>query len=91
MQNDCLICSEFIGMQSSGGGNATLYSKRKHRAALTEAMKPVIKILLGGFDDTRCNCGLGQSASTGERRRADPVNAGARSKDSGGSTAKAQP
>ena len=28
-------------MQS--GGNATLYSKRKHRAALTEAMKPVIK------------------------------------------------
>jgi hypothetical protein len=31
-------------MQS--GGNATLYSKRKHRAALTEAMKPVIKILL---------------------------------------------
>src|SRR5258705_8236832 len=43
------------------------------------------------FDDTKCNSGLGQSGGTGARRRADPVNAGDRSKDRGGSTAKAQP
>ena len=43
------------------------------------------------FDDTRCNTGLGQSAGRREGRRANPVNAGDRSKESGGSTATAQP
>ena len=32
---DCWTGSEFIGMQSSGDRNATLYAKRKHRAVVS--------------------------------------------------------
>jgi hypothetical protein len=35
------------------------------------------------FNDTKCDNRLGQSAGTGKRRRADPVNARDRPKDSG--------